>query len=71
MTELERAVGQYGIYRSWLARTEPERLFYLALDSEAYLDLFQDVSGQVLLEDHHIKLIVVDLAREELTEWIS
>lgn len=71
MTDLERAVGQYGIYRSWLARIEPERLFYLALDSEAYLDLFQDVSGQVLLEDHHIKLIVVDLAREELTEWIS
>ena len=71
MTELERAIGQYGIYKSWLTRIEPDRQFFLALDENAYKDIFQDISGQVLLEDHQIKLIVVDINAEELKQWIS
>ena len=29
MTELEKAVGQYGIYRTFLRRVNPERKLYL------------------------------------------
>ena len=71
VAELERAVGQYAIYRSWLLRTDPDRIIYLALDEEAYQELFQDISGEVLLVDQDIKIIVVDATNEEVLEWRS
>jgi predicted RNA binding protein YcfA (HicA-like mRNA interferase family) len=71
VAELERAVGQYAIYRSWLLRTDPDRTIYLALDDEAYQALFQDISGEVLLVDQDIKIIVVDATKEEVLEWRS
>ncbi len=71
MTELQRAVGQYGIYKSWLTRIEPERQLYLALDKEPFDDLFEDISGRVLLEDHRIKIIVIDKVSEEIIKWIN
>ena len=71
MTELEKAIGQYSIYKSWLARIEPERMLYLAIDETAFNHLFLDISGQVLLEDYGIKLIVVDEASEEIVRWIK
>jgi hypothetical protein len=43
----------------------------LAVDSEAYAELFYDISGRILLDVNQIKLIVVDADREEITEWIS
>lgn len=71
MTDLERAVGQYAIYKSWLARIDPERILYLAIDSEIFENLFQDISGQVLLDDYEIRVIVVDKEHEEILQWIS
>jgi hypothetical protein len=44
---------------------------YLAIDSETYAEIFYDVSGRILLDANHIRLIVVDPDREEITEWIS
>jgi len=71
VNDLERAVGQYAVYKSWLSRTEPERILYLAIDSGAYKELFTDIAGQVLLDDYGIKLIAVNLAKEQIEEWIS
>ncbi len=68
---LEKALGQYLLYRSWLARTEAERVLYIALDVEAYEDLFTDISGRVLLEDYDINLIIVNPERAEIIQWIS
>lgn len=71
ISELEKAVGQYAIYRSWLTRTDPQRLLFLALDSESYNDIFQDIAGQVLLEDYSIRLVVIHLKRQEVIQWIN
>lgn len=71
ISELEKAIGQFAIYKSWLARTEPERLLYIALDAEAYGELFQDISGQVLLEDYDIHLIVIQIEQREIDRWIN
>ncbi len=35
IADLERALGQYMIYRSWLKCTHPERVIYVAIDDEA------------------------------------
>jgi len=69
ISELEKAVGQYAIYRSWLARTDPQRQLFLALDSESHDDIFQDIAGQVLLDDYAIKLIVIHLKQGEVIKW--
>ena len=71
MNDLENAIGQYIVYRTYLHEVEPARLLYLAVDSEAYAEVFYDISGRILLDVNHIKLIVVDADREEITEWIS
>src|SRR3954471_19827343 len=33
VTDLEAALGQYLLYRSWMARVDPDRTLYLAIDS--------------------------------------
>ena len=68
--ELECAMGQYLIYRSWLKRTRPEYQLFLALDSDAFQVLFIDVSGQVLIEDYELKFVIINAEREEITRWI-
>lgn len=71
LTDFERAIGQYSLYKSWLRRMEPARNLFLAVDSETYEEVFTDISSQVVLEDYDIKLIVVEMVEEQITEWIS
>lgn len=71
IADLGNAVGQYLLYRSWLARTEPDRERYLAIDPAAASDVFQDLSARVLIEDYRIMLLVVDVERERVEEWRS
>ena len=70
MTDLAHAVGQYLIYRSWMSRLEPDRDLYLAISNLAWREAFHDISGQVLLQDYGIRLVVIDLRRERITQWI-
>jgi len=71
MADLEQALGQYLIYRSWLKRIFPERKLYVAINDVAYNAVFLDISGQVLVEDYALKMIVVDAVRQEVIEWID
>lgn len=71
MNDLENAIGQYIVYRTYLREIEPDRTLYLAIDSETYAELFYDISGRVLLDVNDIRLIVVDPDQEEVTQWIS
>ncbi len=71
MTELEKAVGQYGIYRTLLNQVDPERKLYLAITQEIYRDFFQRPALQVIVADHQIKLIVFKPETEEIVQWIS
>ena len=71
VNDLEKAIGQYVTYRSWLSRSNPDRVLYLAIDEEAYENLFRDISGQVLLEDNAIKVIIVHIPSEEILRWIN
>jgi hypothetical protein len=71
MNDLENAIGQYIVYRTYLHEIDPERTLYLAIDSETYAEIFYDVSGQILLDVNQIRLIVVEPDREEITQWIN
>ena len=70
MTDLEKAIGQYVIYRSVMARTEPNRTLYLAIPDDAFTDIFEEPLGKLLLEDYQIYLIIYDAQAEMILGWI-
>lgn len=69
VTELERAVGQYGIYRTFLQRVNPERDLYLAVAYDVYQDFFLQPAIHEIVIDHHIRLLVFDPDTEEVVQW--
>ena len=69
--DLEQALGQYALYSLLLRRLEPDRKVYLAISEYVWLDFFQRPSVKVVLEDTALKVIVVDLEREEVKQWIG
>ena len=71
ITELERAIGQYILYRSLLRRGEAERGLFLALPVEAYLAVLDSVSGEELISEEAIKLVLFDVVEEAIRQWIE
>jgi hypothetical protein len=71
VTELEKAVGQYTIYRIFLKKVNPERKLYLAIANDVYQDFFQRPAIQEIITDQKIQLIVFNPNLEEIIQWIS
>jgi len=71
VTELERAIGQYSIYRTLLRRVSPERELFLAVAQDVYQDVFLHPAIQDIVTAHEIRFVVFDPAVEEIVEWIS
>ena len=67
--ELEKALGQYGLYRKLLELQEPDRTLYLAVPLHAYEDIFARQVGQLAIEVFELQLIVYDVAQEEPLLW--
>jgi hypothetical protein len=69
--DLEQAIGQYLLYKSWLRRLEPERTLYLAVSQATARTVFRDVSAHAPMQDYGIRLLVVDIETERIVEWIE
>jgi len=70
LDDLEKALGQYIIYASVMHRTEPDRTLYLAVHNEAFIDIFDEPLGKLLLEDYQVRLIVYTIETEEILKWL-
>lgn len=70
MTELERAIGQYGIYRIFLRQTNPERQLFLAIAVDIYQDFFTQPAIQEIVDEYQINLLVFDPELAEVVQWI-
>lgn len=68
--DLYTAIGQYLIYRSLLKQRNLTRPLYLAIPIEAYRDIFQRLAMPVIAENG-IKMIVIDIVREVIVEWLE
>jgi hypothetical protein len=68
--DIEKAIGQYFVYRSVMARTEPDRTLHLAVHKEVFADVFEEPLGQLLIEDYQVPFIVFDLQAEVIVRWI-
>jgi hypothetical protein len=70
INDLEQALGQFVIYRSVLGRTEPDRDLYLAVPQLAFVELFEEPVGRLLIEQADLLLIVFDPQSEEIKQWL-
>jgi XisH protein len=67
--DMEKALGQYLIYRSILRRRQLDRELFLAIP-KSIAKLFDEPLGQLLLEDYDLRIVVFDSKRKELIRWL-
>jgi hypothetical protein len=68
--DLEEAVGQFVLYEHALQRAEPDRSLYLAVPDTAWQHVFADALGELLIDDHVLRVVVFDPRKEEVVRWI-
>jgi XisH protein len=68
--DLQNALGQYILYAELFALSEPDRLLYLAIREEIYVDFFSEPIVQIVLANHPLKLIIFDPIAEVIVQWI-
>jgi hypothetical protein len=71
LDDLERALGQYGIYRVALQKREPDRVLYLALPQVMHDLLIEESDFRDILRELRVRLIFFDPQQEALLEWIE
>jgi len=69
MDDLEKAIGQYAVYRAVLAEREPQRVLYLAVPQDV-LDIFERPLGKLLLKNHLAQVVGFDPQTEVIVQWI-
>ena len=68
--DLEKALGQYILYRTVLSEREPNRGLYLAVPKDILRDIFKEPLGQLLLRHNLVQIIGFDPQAEVIVEWI-
>lgn len=71
MSELEKAIGQFVIYRALLRESEPDREMFVALPKNAYKILLDHEDGRAVIASCDLRLIIYDDENEEITQWIE
>jgi XisH protein len=68
--DLEKALGQFILYRAILAVKEPSRILFLAVPDHVLQEVFDEPIGQILLRDQSLHVLGFDPQEEEITRWI-
>jgi hypothetical protein len=71
MDDLENALGQYVLYENVMKVVEPNRVLFLAVADNVFENIFEDVIGQLLLENEGLKVCVFNPETEEIVKWIK
>jgi hypothetical protein len=69
MTDLERALGQFILYRTIMDKQDPDRLLFLAVPEDAAA-IFDEPIGRLVIEERSVRVIVVDILAQEIKRWI-
>ncbi len=71
MYDFHGALGQYMVYRNLIQLIEPEYKLYLAIDDLVYKNFFQRKSIQLITNENKLLLIVVEMEKEEILQWVN
>ncbi len=69
VSDFEKAVGQYALYRDILQRTKSKRKLYLAITQRAYREFFSKPAIAEFVAATQIHLLVFSPETEEVIEW--
>jgi hypothetical protein len=68
--DLEKALGQYVLYKDVLSQVEPDRELFLAVNESTFTELFEEPIGKLLIEKQRVRLLVFDPGTEVIRQWI-
>jgi hypothetical protein len=72
MKDFEMALGQYILYRNLIQLAQDEyQEIYLAITDEIYKTFFQRKSIKAVVKLNQVDLLVVNVKKEEIVQWIS
>lgn len=71
MRDMERALGQYVVYSSFLESVEPDRKLYLAINHQVYQTTFAHKAFKYLIKRNTVSMLIVNVKQEEVVEWIK
>lgn len=69
MRDLQQALGQYKVYSEIIELSELEYVLYLAISEYAYREYFVQTAASQIIQRSQIKLIVINVGREEVVQW--
>ena len=67
--DVRDSLGQYVMYRAFLAEVEPDRKLFMAISTQTEREIFQLNAVQFLVKQFAISLIVVDVTKKEVVSW--
>ena len=65
------AYGQFRIYRRGLKKTDPERVLFLALPKDVYIEIQQRSFYMDLINDEKIYLLIFNYSTKTIDSWIK
>ena len=65
------AYGQFRIYRRGLMKTDPERVLFLAMAKDVYIEIQQRSFYMDLIKDENINLVIFDPLNKTIESWIK
>ncbi|NER00130.1 MAG: XisH protein [Cyanothece sp. SIO2G6] len=69
--EFEAAIGQYLLYKVYLAALISSVTVYLAINNDIYRSFFQKEAIQFAVAELGINLIIFDVEQEVVVQWIT
>ena len=70
VAELEKSIGQFGLYEDVLEEIDTERILYLAIPELAYQTIFAERIGQMTIKKRIPRILVFSVDREEIIQWL-
>lgn len=69
--DFHTAYGQFRIYRRGILKTDPERILFLAMAKDVYIEIQQRTFYMELIEDEKIFLLVFNPLNKTIESWIK
>ncbi len=71
ISEFHTALGQFINYRTALRLQDSQRILYLAVPSVIYNDFFNLPFTQIIVSENKLKILIYDIDKEEISQWIN
>lgn len=71
LQDFKEMLGQYMLYLPLITETAPEYKLFIAIDDATFNSDFQHPMIQLALTQITVPLIVVDVLKEEVVQWIN